>query len=74
MAGRRYGGLRDEVLEETWSGMSGCWRRKTWRSSTLARHVVCDGSPLKAAAGAVMRKHTWKGYGVGFSVHGGTAA
>ena len=50
--------------EETWSGMSGCWRRKTWRSSTLARHVVYDGRPLNAAAGAVMRRHTWKEYGV----------
>ena len=50
--------------EETWSGMSGCWRRKTWRSSTLARRVVYDGRPLNAAAGAVMRRHTWKGYGV----------
>ena len=50
--------------EETWSGMSGCWRRKTWRSWTLARRVVYDGRPLNAAAGAVMRRHTWKVYGV----------
>ena len=49
--------------EETWSGMSP-WVRKTWRSSALPRRVVYDGRPLNAAAGAVMRRHTWKGYGV----------
>ena len=38
--------------------------RKTWRSSALARRVVYNGRPLKAAAGAVMRRHTWKEYGV----------
>ena len=49
--------------EETWSGMS-AELRKTWRSSALPRRVVYDGRPLKAAAGAVMRRHTWKEYGV----------
>ena len=52
--------------EETWSGMSAKVRTWTWtwRSSTSARRVVCDRRPLNAAAGAVMRRHTWKGYGV----------
>ena len=49
--------------EETWSGIS-AEVRKTWRSSALPRRVVYDGSPLNAAAGAVMRRHTWKKYGV----------
>ena len=52
--------------EETWSGMSvkvSTWTW-TWRSSTLARCVVYDGRPLNAAAGAVMRRRTWKEYGV----------
>ena len=48
-------------LEGTWSGMS-AEARKTWRSSAL-RRVVYDGRPLNAAAGAVMRRHTWKEYG-----------
>ena len=48
---------------ETWSGMS-TEARKTWRSSALARRVVYDGRQLNAAAGAVMRRHTWKEYGV----------
>ena len=52
--------------EETWSGM---WAKMrtwtwTWRSSTSARRVVYDGRPLNAAAGAVMRRRTWKEYGV----------
>ena len=52
--------------EETWSGMSVEVRTWTWtwRSSTSARRVVYDGRPLNAAAGAVMRRHTWKEYGV----------
>ena len=52
--------------EETWSGMSAKVRTWTWtwRSSTSARRVVYDGRPLNAAAGAVMRRHTWKEYGV----------
>ena len=52
--------------EETWSGMSAKVRiwTWTWRSSTSARRVVYDGRPLNAAAGAVMRMHTWKEYGV----------
>ena len=50
-------------LEGTWSGMS-AEARKTWRSSALSRRVVYDGRPLNAAAGAVMRRHTWKEYGV----------
>ena len=49
--------------EETWGGMS-TEARKTLRSSALARRVVYDGRPLNAAAGAVMRRHTWKEYGV----------
>ena len=49
--------------EGTWSGMS-AEARKTWRSSALPRCVVYDGRPLNAAAGAVMRRHTWKQYGV----------
>ena len=47
----------------TWTGMS-AEVRKTWRSSALSRRVVYDGRPLNAAAGAVMRRHTWKEYGV----------
>ena len=50
-------------LEGTWSGMS-AEARKTWRSSALPRRVVYDGRPLKADASAVMRRHTWKEYGV----------
>ena len=49
--------------EETWSGIS-AEVRKTWRSSALPRRVVYNRRPLNAAAGAVMRRHTWKGYGV----------
>ena len=52
--------------EETWSGMSAEVRTWTWtwRRSTFPRRVVYDGRPLNAAAGAVMRRHTWKEYGV----------
>ena len=52
--------------EETWSGMSAEVRTCTWtwRSSTSARRVVYDERPLNAAAGAVMRRRTWKEYGV----------
>ena len=52
--------------EETWSGMSAEVRTWTWtwRSSALPRRVVFDGRLLNAAAGAVMRRHTWKEYGV----------
>ena len=49
--------------EGTWSEMS-AEARKTWRSSALPRRVVYDGRMLNAAAGAVMRRHTWKEYGV----------
>ena len=49
--------------EETWSGIS-AGLRKTWRSSALPRRVVYDGRPLNAAAGAVIRRRTWKEYGV----------
>ena len=63
MTGGRYGGLRDEVPGVTLSGMSAA-ARKTWRSSVLHRRVVYDGRLLNAAAGAVMRRHTWKEYGV----------
>ena len=38
--------------------------RKTWRSLALPRCAVYDGRPLNAAAGAVMRRHTWKEYGL----------
>ena len=52
--------------KETWSGMlaevtTWIW---TWRSSALPHRVVYDGRPLNAAAGAVMRRQTWKEYGV----------
>ena len=50
-------------LKGTCSGMS-AEARKTWRSSALPRRVVYDGRPLNAAAGAVMRRHTCKEYGV----------
>ena len=52
--------------EETWSGMSVEVRTWTWtwRSSALPRRVVYDGRLLNAAAGAVMRRCTWKEYGV----------
>ena len=52
--------------EQTWSGMLAEVRTWTWtwRSSTFPRRVVYDGRPLNAAAGAVMRRHTWKEYGV----------
>ena len=52
--------------EETWSGMSAEVRTCiwTWRSSTSPCRVLYDGRPLNAAAGAVMRRHTWKEYGV----------
>ena len=36
----------------------------TWRISTSARRVVYDGRLLNAAAGTVMRRRTWKEYGV----------
>ena len=63
MAGGRYGGLRADVAEGRWTGMS-AEARKTWRSSALPRRVVDDGRPLKASASAVMRRHAWKEYGV----------
>ena len=47
-------GTSAEVRTWTW----------TWRSSALPRRVVYDGRPLNAAAGAVMRRRTWKEYGV----------
>ena len=50
-------------LEGMWGGMS-AEQRKTWRSSALPRRMVYDGRPLNAAAGAVMKRHTWKEYGV----------
>ena len=52
--------------EETWNGMSAEVRTWTWtwRSSTFPRRVVYDGRPLNAAAGAPMRRRTWKEYGV----------
>ena len=49
--------------EGTWSGMS-AEARKTFRSSALPRRVVYDGRPLNAAAGAVMKRCTWREYGV----------
>ena len=49
--------------EGTWSEMS-AEARKTWRISALPRCVVCDGRPLNAAAGAMMRRYTWEEYGV----------
>ena len=53
-------------LEETWSGTSAEARTWTWtwRSSTSPRRVGYDGRLLNAAAGAVMRRHTWKVYNV----------
>ena len=49
--------------EGTWSGMS-AEVRNTWRSSALRGRVVYVGRLLNAAAGAVMRSHTCKEYGV----------
>ena len=43
----------------TWSVMS-AEARNTWRSSALPRRVLYDGRPLNAAAGAVMRRCTWR--------------
>ena len=56
--------------EKTWSGMSVKVRTWTWtwRSSTSARRVVYDGRPLNSAVGAVMKKRTWKEYGVNILV------
>ena len=48
--------------EGTLSGMS-AGSMKIWRSSALPRRVVYDGRPLNAAAGAVMRRCTWRKYG-----------
>ena len=50
--------------EGTWSGMS-AEARKTWRSSALPRRMVYYGRLLNAAAGAVMRRCTWREYGIG---------
>ena len=36
----------------------------TWRCSTSACRVVYDWRPLNAAAGTVMKRRTWKEYGV----------
>ena len=49
--------------EGTWSGTS-AEVRKAWKSSALPCRVVYDRRPLNAAASAVMRRHTWKEYGV----------
>ena len=49
--------------ERKWSEMS-AEARKTWRSSALPRRVVYDGRLLNAAAGTVMRRCTWREYGV----------
>ena len=54
-------------LEGTGSGMS-AEARRTWSSSALPCSMVYDGSPLNAAAGAMMRRHTWKEYGVNIQV------
>ena len=67
MGGGRYGGLRDELPEGTWSGMS-AEARKTWRSSALPRRAVYDRRMLNAAAGAVMRRCTRREYGVNIQV------
>ena len=66
MAGGRYSGLRDEVPggDLDWDVGGGEDLDLTWRSSALPGRVVYDGRPLNAAAGAVMRRHTWKEYGV----------
>ena len=63
MVGGRYGGLRDEVPggDVEWDIGGG---EEDLRSSAFPRRVVYDGRPLNAAAGAVMRRHTWKEYGV----------
>ena len=54
--------------EETWSRTSAevtTWTWTwTWRSSTFPSRVVYDGRPLNAAASAVMRRRTWREYGV----------
>ena len=59
--------------EGTWSGIL-AGARKTWRSSALPRREVYNGRPLNAAAGAVIRRYTWKEYGMNIQVHGGTTA
>ena len=52
--------------EETWSQISVEVRTWTWnwRSSALPRRVMYDGRLLNAAAGTLVRRRTWKEYGV----------
>ena len=64
MAGGRYGGLRDGVLGGDVEWDVGGGEEDLEECSALPRRVVYDGRPLNAAAGAVMRRHTWKEYGV----------
>ena len=66
MAGGRYGGLRDEVFREDvdWVVGGGEDLDLDLDEYDISCRVVYDGSLLSAAAGAVMRRHTWKEYGV----------
>ena len=62
--------LADVMVDSGMMSPEGKWSgttdevRKTWRSSASPCRVVYDRRPLNAAAGAVMRRHTWKEYGV----------
>ena len=67
MAVGRYGGLRDEVPREDveWDvGGGEDLDLDLEEFDIFFRRVVDDGRLLNAAAGAVMRRHTWKEYGV----------
>ena len=66
MAGGRYGGLRDEVPrgDVEWDVGEVEDLDLDLEESTSARRVVYDMRALNAAAGAVMRRRTWKEYGV----------
>ena len=61
MVGGRYGGLRDEVPggDVEWDIGGGEEARGEFG---ITCHVVYDGRPLNAAAGAVIGRHTSKEY------------
>ena len=62
MAGGRYDGLRDEVPrgDVEWDVGGGEDLDLDREEFNIFRRVVYDGRPLNAAAGAVMRRRTWK--------------
>ena len=66
MAGGRYGGLRDEVPrgDVEWDVGGGEDLDLDLEEFDISRRVVYDERPLNAAAGAVMRRRTWKECGV----------